>query len=144
MRFDFKQGNLVEAFVRQRKSRNGWLDEIDQLIDWSSLELLFDNVYASREGAASYPMLVYVKLLLIRQWHGLSDEQLEAAVDDRRRKRKSVPHRSMTTVTTMAMITETTTKSGHVASRHRRAASRAHAVPKNAKHPHLRPNPKRR
>ena len=83
MRFDFNQGNLVEAFVRQWKSRNGWLDEIDQLIDWSSLETLFDSVYASREGAASYPILVYIKLLFIQQWHGLSDEQLEAAVDDR-------------------------------------------------------------
>ncbi|MCB1833204.1 MAG: IS5 family transposase, partial [Geminicoccaceae bacterium] len=83
MRFDFGQGNLVEAFVRQRKSRNGWLDDIDQLVDWRPLEALFDHVYASREGAASYPVLVYIKLLFIQQWHGLSDERLEAAVDDR-------------------------------------------------------------
>ena len=83
MRFDFRQGNLVEAFVRQRKSRNGWLDEINKLVDWKLLEALFDGVYASREGAASYPILVYIKLLLIQQWHGLSDERLEAAVDDR-------------------------------------------------------------
>jgi IS5 family transposase len=30
-----------------------------------------------------YPPLTYVKLLLLQQWYGLSDEGLEAAVDDR-------------------------------------------------------------
>ncbi len=29
------------------------------------------------------PLLIYVKLLLLQQWYGLSDEGLEAAVDDR-------------------------------------------------------------
>ena len=83
MRVDFGQGNLVEAFVRQRKSKDGWLDEIDRLVDWRRLEALFSGVYASREGGASYPILTYVKLLLLQQWHGLSDPALEAAVDDR-------------------------------------------------------------
>jgi IS5 family transposase len=53
------------------------------MTDWSRLESLFDHVYASKEGAASYPILVMIKMLFIQQWHGLSDEQLEAAVDDR-------------------------------------------------------------
>ena len=83
MRVDFGQGNLVEAFVRQRKSKDGWLDEIDRLVDWPRLEALFSVVYASREGGASYPILTYVKLLLLQQWHGLSDPALETAVDDR-------------------------------------------------------------
>jgi IS5 family transposase len=83
MRFDFGQTNLVEAFVRQRKSKNGWLDDVDQFMDWSRLEALFDGVYTSREGGASYPILTYIKMLFIQQWHGLSDEKLEAAVDDR-------------------------------------------------------------
>ncbi|MEZ5823298.1 MAG: IS5 family transposase [Geminicoccaceae bacterium] len=56
---------------------------MDKLVDWSPMVSLFDDVYASREGAAPYPVPVYIKLLLIQQWHGLSDERLEAAVDDR-------------------------------------------------------------
>lgn len=83
MRFDFSQGNLVEAFVRQRKSKSDWLDEIDQLVAWSDVVGLFDHVYARAEGGASYPIEIYVKLLLLQQWYGLSDEGLEAAVDDR-------------------------------------------------------------
>ena len=83
MRFDYSQGNLVEAFVRQRKSRSCWLDEIDKLVVWPDLVRLFDHVYASAEGGASYPIESYIKLLLLQQWYGLSDEGLEAAVDDR-------------------------------------------------------------
>jgi hypothetical protein len=48
MRVGLRQGNLVEAFVPQRKSRDGWLDEIDRLVDWRRLEVLFSDVYASR------------------------------------------------------------------------------------------------
>jgi len=83
MRFDYSQGNLVEAFVRQRKSRSGWLDEIDKLVAWDDLVSLFDHVYASTEGGASYPIETYIKLLLLQQWYGLSDEGLEEVVDDR-------------------------------------------------------------
>ena len=83
MRFDYNQGNLVEAFVRQRKSKSCWLDEIDKLVVWDDLVGLFDHVYARMEGGASYPIETYIKLLLLQQWHGLSDEGLEAAVDDR-------------------------------------------------------------
>ena len=73
MRVDFGQGNLGESFFRQRKLKDGWLDEVDRLIDWLRLEALFSDVYASREGGASYPILTYVKLLLLQQLYGLSD-----------------------------------------------------------------------
>src|ERR1700760_4613739 len=46
-------------------------------------ETIAADIYAGREGVLSYPLLTYVRLLLLRQWHGLSDEGLEAAVDDR-------------------------------------------------------------
>ena len=44
MRLDYSRGNLVGAFVRQRESRSGWLDEIDQLVAWPDLVSLFDHV----------------------------------------------------------------------------------------------------
>ena len=45
--------------------------------------MIVAGIYASREGGLAYPLLTYVKLLLLQQWYGLSDEGLEAAVDDR-------------------------------------------------------------
>lgn len=83
MRVDIGQANLVEVFVPQRMSRSGWFAEIDRLADWRQLGVLFSDAYASREGGASYPISTYVKLLLLQQWHGLSDERLRNQVDDR-------------------------------------------------------------
>jgi len=83
MRRDFRQAGFAEALVNQRAARNGWMDELDELIDWSRVEGLLGDIYASREGRASYPILTYVKLLLLQAWYGLTDEGLEEAVDDR-------------------------------------------------------------
>ena len=56
MRSGFSRGNLVEAFVRQRKSKSGWLDEIDELVAWPDLVSSFDHVYAIAKNGASYPI----------------------------------------------------------------------------------------
>lgn len=83
MRRDFRQAGFSELFVRQRAGKNGWLDELNRLIDWSKIEELFDDVYASPEGRASFPVLVYVRILLLQAWWGLTDQGVEEALDDR-------------------------------------------------------------
>ena len=74
------------------------MDEIDKLIEWSAVVKLLDGIYGSDEGLPSYPLLTYVKLLLLQQWYGLSDPRLEEAVDDRlsfrRFANESVPDHS--------------------------------------------------
>ena len=82
-RRDFRQLGLADGIVRRRGKKSEWLDRLDAALDWSTLETIVADIYASREGGLSYPLLTYVKLLLLQQWHGLSDEGLEAAVDDR-------------------------------------------------------------
>src|SRR4051794_34972234 len=82
-RRDFRQLGLADSIVRRRGKKSEWLDRLDAALDWPALETIVEGVYASREGGLAYPLLTYVKLLLLQQWHGLSDEGLEAAVDDR-------------------------------------------------------------
>jgi IS5 family transposase len=82
-RRDFRQLGLADSIVRRRGKKSEWLDRLDAALDWSALETIVAGIYASREGGLAYPLLTYVKLLLLQQWHGLSDEGLEAAVDDR-------------------------------------------------------------
>jgi transposase, IS5 family len=82
-RRDFRQLGLADSIVRRRGKESAWLDQLDAAIDWAALERIVAGIYASREGGLAYPLLTYVKLLLLQQWHGLSDEALEAAVDDR-------------------------------------------------------------
>src|SRR3954454_9646205 len=82
-RRDFRQLGLADNIVRRRGKKSEWLDRLDAALDWPALERIVAGVYASREGGLAYPLLTYVKLLLLQQWYGLSDERLEAAGDDR-------------------------------------------------------------
>src|SRR3954465_10454448 len=82
-RRDFRQFGLADSIVQRRGRKTAWLERLDAAIDWAALETIVEGIYGSREGGLAYPLLTYVKLLLLQQWHGLSDEGLEAAVDDR-------------------------------------------------------------
>ncbi len=81
MRRDLGQMSLADGLVNQRAGRNGWLDRIDSIVDWPAVVKVLDGIYASDEGRPSYPLVTYVKLLLLQQWYGLSDPGLEEAVD---------------------------------------------------------------
>src|ERR671933_2312334 len=82
-RRDFRQFGLADGIVRRRGKKTAWLERLDAAIDRAAVETIVAGIHASREGGLAYPLLTYVKLLLLQQWHGLSDEGLEAAVDDR-------------------------------------------------------------
>jgi transposase, IS5 family len=82
-RRDFRQLGLADGIVRRRGEKSAWLDRLEAALDWPALETIVAGIYASRGGGRAYPLLTYVKLLLLQQWYGLSDEGLEAAVDDR-------------------------------------------------------------
>lgn len=83
MQRDFGQMSFGDGLINQRKGRNEWLDELDKMIDWSPVEHILKPVYASDVGKPSSPHLTMFKLLLLGRWHGLSDEGIEEAVDDR-------------------------------------------------------------
>ena len=82
-RRDFRQLGLADSIVQRRGKKSEWLDRLDAALDWPAMETIVAGVYASRGGGLAYPLLTYIKLLLLQQWYGLSDEGLEAAVDDR-------------------------------------------------------------
>lgn len=82
-RRDLRQFGLADSIVQRRGKKTAWLERVDAALDWAAIETIVGGIYASREGGLAYPLLTYVKLLLLQQWHGLSDEGLEAAVDDR-------------------------------------------------------------
>lgn len=63
--------------------RNDRLDRIAGVIDWEALSGLVAKVYAASTGRPSYPPLTMVKALLLQQWYGLSDPELEQALCDR-------------------------------------------------------------
>lgn len=77
------QLSLADAVVRRHGRTAGKLERIKGLIDWSRLEALLAPLRASRRGAPGYPPVMMLRALLLAQWFGLSDEQLEDALADR-------------------------------------------------------------
>jgi len=81
-RRNFQQMSLVDQFYNIRPKRCEHLDAISECLDWGAILKLLDGIYASLEGAASFPILCYVHILLLQQWYDLSDREAELSVED--------------------------------------------------------------
>ncbi len=77
------QLSLADGLVVRRAGQNQRLDEIARQLEWDEIERLLSEIYNAREGRPSYPPLVMLKALLLQQWYGLSDPELEEALADR-------------------------------------------------------------
>src|SRR5271163_4024185 len=82
-RRDLSQPSFVDALVSGYGKGGGFLDRIDEAFDWSAFEALLDPIHASTRGAPGYPPVTMSKILLVQQWHTLSDPRAEEAVRDR-------------------------------------------------------------
>ena len=124
-RRDLRQLGLADSIVRRRGKKSEWLERLEAALDWPALETIVAGIYASREGGLAYPLLTYVKLLLLQQWYGLSDEGLEAAVDDR------LSFRRFAGIPLAESCARTTARSGASASSWRGAAWRRSSWPRS-------------
>lgn len=82
-RRDLSQRSFVDALVSGFGNGGGFLDRIETAFDWSAFEALLAPIHASVRGAPGYPPLVMFRILLLQQWHTLSDPGAEEAVRDR-------------------------------------------------------------
>jgi transposase, IS5 family len=78
-----EQYSLAEAFVGRKLGTNARLERIEALVKWHRFEKLLGRLHAAPVGRPSYPVLVMFKALLLQQWYGLSDAELEEALNDR-------------------------------------------------------------
>ena len=66
---------------RQRLGSENILVKVDKLIDWSRFSLLLEQAKIRKKlGPQGYDPLLLFKCLLLGQWHGLSDPQLEESL----------------------------------------------------------------
>ncbi|WP_407354946.1 IS5 family transposase [Methanolobus sp. WCC5] len=62
------------------------LAEIESLIDWKPFRPILESMYKNRTGSGGRPeadVVVMFKMLVLQQWHGLSDAELERQCIDR-------------------------------------------------------------
>jgi len=77
------QYSLAEAFIGRKLGSNARLEQIETLVKWYRFEKLLARLHEAPVGRPSYPVLVMFKGLLLQQWYGLSDAELEEALNDR-------------------------------------------------------------
>jgi IS5 family transposase len=76
------QLSLADALVQRRAGQNERLGRIKALIEWGPVDRLLKPL-RSDLGAPGYPVGVLLRALLLQQWYGLSDPELEEALADR-------------------------------------------------------------
>ena len=67
------------------------LAEIDSLIDWETFRIILESMYINKTvsgGRSETDVIVMFKMLVLQQWHGLSDFELEKQCIDRMSFRK--------------------------------------------------------
>ena len=98
----FNQYFLDKEYERVEKLGDK-LAEIDPLIDWEAFRHIIHDMYDNRSGRGGRPNIdeiVMMKMLVLQQWHGLSDPELERQATDRISFRKflgfpkTIPDRS--------------------------------------------------
>ena len=82
MQRETRQLSLAEALVVGGKG-GARLERIAGAFDWSALDVIMAELRSARTGRPGWPPLVMLKALLLAQWYGLSDPELEDALSDR-------------------------------------------------------------
>ncbi|TEU12623.1 transposase, partial [Candidatus Bathyarchaeota archaeon] len=81
----FKAYMLRKAYKEVQKLGDR-LAKIEPLIDWEAFRPLIQGLYDNRSergGRPNVDEVVMVKMLMLQQWYGLSDPELERQAADR-------------------------------------------------------------
>jgi len=77
------QLSFADNLVADAAWANATLKRIRELVDWKEIESLLGGLRSGSMGAPGYPALALFKALLLQQFYGLSDPQLEESLADR-------------------------------------------------------------
>ncbi len=77
------QLSFADNLVADTSQGNATLKRIVELVDWREVESLLAGLRSGAMGAPGYPALALFKALLLQQFYGLSDPQLEESLADR-------------------------------------------------------------
>jgi IS5 family transposase len=77
--------SFVDAALMHAQARwkDHWLNKTLQLVDWKSFSRDLDRLYSPTEGRPGWDPVVLFRCLLLAEWNGLSDRQLEEALEFR-------------------------------------------------------------
>lgn len=82
LRKSVKRTTFADCLLAHTESKWGqhWLKKINELVNWNKFDYRFEQLYSKDEGRLAWDPTIIFKCLLLAQWYGLSDRQLEEAV----------------------------------------------------------------
>jgi len=78
--FSFADAAFIHA---ENKWHAHWLKKVLDLVDWKPFEKELGKLYSPEEGRPGWDPVVLFRCLLLAEWNGLSDRQLEEAIEFR-------------------------------------------------------------
>ncbi len=75
--FSFADEALQHA---ERRWETHWLKKVQEMIDWTLFRRKLNRLYSEDEGRPAWPPDILFRCLLLAEWNGLSDTQLEEAL----------------------------------------------------------------
>jgi transposase, IS5 family len=79
--YEEKTRDLIEGWVEVKGRRQKFLEAIEELIDWRTVNSKIEKLYANRGRPSIAPLKVF-KMLLLQHFYNLSDPECEDAVTD--------------------------------------------------------------
>jgi IS5 family transposase len=76
-KFSFADEALQHA---ERRWETHWLKKVQEMIDWTTFRRKLNRLYSENEGRPAWPPDLLFRCLLLAEWNGLSDAQLEEAL----------------------------------------------------------------
>jgi len=78
------QVGFVESMMFGKRKKETFLDNVNRVIDWRHIRRRIERTYKdSGTGRPCEDVIVLLKGLILAQWYGLGDHELESAIDDR-------------------------------------------------------------
>jgi transposase, IS5 family len=78
-----EQRSFIEAFASTKLGRNVRLEAVSAQVKWYRFEKLLRKLEPEGAGRPPFDPLLMFRALLLQQWYGLSDAELEEALNDR-------------------------------------------------------------
>src|SRR3954465_12644552 len=75
--------SFVEALLPAGAGQNATLKRLEELVKWYRFEKLLGHLRDEGPGRPGYPVLVLFRALVLQSLYGLSDRELEEALNDR-------------------------------------------------------------
>lgn len=79
-----EQSNFADLMLNEKRVKETFLGKVDGAIKWGRIRRKIESTYSrAGTGRPCEDVIVLFKSLLLAQWYGLSDPELESAIADR-------------------------------------------------------------